>query len=170
VLDPDPAEAFKVDAGLDGDDMARRERVGRHGRNPWRLVDVEPDAVARGVHERVAPARLGDDVAAHLVDLGTFGARLHRGDAATLMRHSSPASLTRRSCSMTPSVGTSSASANHSLAKVRWRAQVTSVASSPMRPMPAAAPTSAAFWPARLPISMRASTPAALSCSADWNA
>src|SRR5436305_11091559 len=63
VLDPDPAEALEVDARLDGDDVAGRERVARLAREPRRLVHLEPDAVAEPVAELVAEAGVVDPVA-----------------------------------------------------------------------------------------------------------
>src|SRR5438270_13457960 len=54
VLDPDAAEARKVDAGLDRDHVADLEHVARLGRESRRLVDRETDAVT----EAVAEARL----------------------------------------------------------------------------------------------------------------
>ena len=89
--------------------------------------------------------------------------------AARTRRAISPSSFTRRSPSTTPSVATSSVSANHSEAKARWRAQLTWAASRPRRTSPRAASAMAFCWPARLPISILASNPAARSCSADWN-
>src|SRR5919197_5881478 len=41
VLDTDAADAFEVDARLDGDDVGRRERVLRFRRHPGRLVHLE---------------------------------------------------------------------------------------------------------------------------------
>ncbi len=57
VLDPDPEAAGEVDAGLDGDDVAGRERVGALGREPRRLVDVEAEAVSEPVAERAGEVR-----------------------------------------------------------------------------------------------------------------
>src|SRR3954463_427403 len=74
VLDPDPAEALEVDARLDGDDVARRERVARFARKARRLVHLEPDAVAEPMAELVAEAGGFDLVAG-----GSVG--VHAGDA-----------------------------------------------------------------------------------------
>src|SRR6266508_3205014 len=48
VLDADAPTSLEVDPGLDGDDVARRERVGREAR---RLVDVESQAMTQAVPE-----------------------------------------------------------------------------------------------------------------------
>src|SRR5690606_36666503 len=49
VLDADAAVLGKVDAGLDGDDVAVGQATSSAGRDPRRLVDGEADPVARAV-------------------------------------------------------------------------------------------------------------------------
>ena len=75
VLDPDAAVLGKVDAGLDGHDVAGGERSVRRPGHPRVLVDLQADAVAGAVHEGVAPARLVDDGPAGGVDVLGLGAR-----------------------------------------------------------------------------------------------
>ncbi len=48
-----PPAPGQVDAWLDGDDVARRQRVGRGLREPGILVDLETDRVAEAVHHLV---------------------------------------------------------------------------------------------------------------------
>src|SRR6478752_4125039 len=69
VLDADPAVVGEVHPGLDRHDVARRER-GRDGPgDPRVFVDLEADAVAGAVGERVRPAGVAYDGPAGLVDL-----------------------------------------------------------------------------------------------------
>src|SRR6266700_769141 len=56
VLDPDAAFTRKVDPGLDRDDVAGRERVGRFAAQSRRLVHLDADAVAEAVAELLAEA------------------------------------------------------------------------------------------------------------------
>src|SRR5438105_9241252 len=51
VLDPDPADAAQVDAGLDRDDVAGGEDVARLPVEVRALVELEADAVAEPVAE-----------------------------------------------------------------------------------------------------------------------
>src|SRR6266545_16392 len=68
VLDPDAAEAGKVDTRLHGHGRAWRDpTIGTHA-HPRGLVDLEADAVASGMAEGVAEARLADHLAAGTVD------------------------------------------------------------------------------------------------------
>src|SRR4029077_1204128 len=69
VLDADPEAALEVDAGLDGDDGACRERVGALAREPRRLVDVEPEAVSEPVAERARESARLDHVARGRIDI-----------------------------------------------------------------------------------------------------
>src|SRR6266496_1340988 len=70
VLDPDAAEAGKVDTRLHGHGRAWRDpTIGTHA-HPRGLVDLEADAVASGMAEGVAEARLADHLAAGTVDGG----------------------------------------------------------------------------------------------------
>ena len=69
ILDPHAAEPGQVDPGLDRDDVARLERVGRLGREPRRLVHGEPDPVAEAVAEVLAEAGGRDLVARERVGL-----------------------------------------------------------------------------------------------------
>src|SRR3954469_2812727 len=75
VFDPDPAQALEVDARLDGDDVARRERVARLARETWRLVHLEPYAVAEAVAEVRTEAGGFDLVARRSVGVDTGDAR-----------------------------------------------------------------------------------------------
>ena len=68
VLDPDPAEAGQVDAGLDRDDVADGERAPRLLREARILVHEQADAVAEPVPKRVPEARRLDLVARRRVD------------------------------------------------------------------------------------------------------
>src|SRR5215204_6249363 len=67
ILDPDPAEAGEVDAGLDGDDVADRDRAAGLLREPRVLVDEQADTVAEAVPERLAEAGRVDAVACRRV-------------------------------------------------------------------------------------------------------
>src|SRR4051794_5044346 len=71
VLDPDAEAALEVDARLDGDDVARDERVGRLSREARRLVDVEAETVAEPVAERALERRRVDHVARERIRLDT---------------------------------------------------------------------------------------------------
>src|SRR3954463_16544067 len=86
VLDPDPEAALEVDAGLDGDDVARRERVGALRREPRRLVDVEAEAVPETVAERAREVAALDDVPRGRVDLHTALAGADRVEPRLLRR------------------------------------------------------------------------------------
>ena len=68
VLDPHATDAGEVDAGLDGHDDARVQGTTGRLRDPRRLVDLEADAVAGAVRERVAPTGGLDHVATRAVD------------------------------------------------------------------------------------------------------
>src|SRR5919198_1180243 len=71
VLDTDAADAFEVDARLDGDDVGRRERVLRFRRHPGRLVHLEPEAVTETVAECAFEVGCVDDRARDAVGLDT---------------------------------------------------------------------------------------------------
>src|SRR5262245_177502 len=68
VLDPDAAEAGKVDTGLHGHGRPWRDPTIGARAHPRGLVDLETDAVAAGVAEGVAEAGLADHLAAGSVD------------------------------------------------------------------------------------------------------
>src|SRR5205823_15096682 len=72
----DPAEPLEVDAGLDGDDASRRERLAGLAGEARRLVDVQPDPVAEPVAERLAEPGVLDPGAGRgvRVDPGHAGA------------------------------------------------------------------------------------------------
>ena len=71
IFDPDPAEAGQVDAGLDRDDVADRERAPRLLGEARILVHEEADAVAEPVPEGLAEACRLDLVAGRRVDART---------------------------------------------------------------------------------------------------
>src|SRR5262249_14442086 len=82
VLDPDPAEAFEIDARLDRDDVPEREKVRPFLAHARSLVDLQADAVTEPVAEAARELRRVDDLAccAIGVDAGETGAnRLERG-------------------------------------------------------------------------------------------
>ncbi len=78
--------AVEVDARLDGDDVAGRERVGALGREPRRLVDVEAEAVAETVAERAGEVAALDDVARGGVDVDAGHAGTDRVEPRLLRR------------------------------------------------------------------------------------
>src|SRR5436190_6484134 len=84
VLDPDAAPPLEVDARLDRDHVALRERVGRRLRQPRRLVDVDADAVPEPVAEVVAEAGFRDHVARGRVGARAVDARARRLQPAQL--------------------------------------------------------------------------------------
>src|ERR1700742_2486208 len=49
ILDPDPERTRHIHARLDRDDVALLERRIRPLRQPWRLVDLDPDSVPEAV-------------------------------------------------------------------------------------------------------------------------
>src|SRR3954453_16830918 len=61
VLDPHATVLGKVHARLDGHDLTDAQRRLGGARDPGCLVDLEADAVAGAVNERVAPPRRLDD-------------------------------------------------------------------------------------------------------------
>src|SRR5277367_827442 len=69
VLDTDAAVPGNIDTGLDGDDEARGEDSSAQLADGRGLVDIEPDAVPGAVLEALRPAGVGDDLAAHVVDV-----------------------------------------------------------------------------------------------------
>src|SRR5581483_7041833 len=71
VLDADAEPALDVDPRLDGDDVARRQRVVRLGREPRRLVDVEAETVPEPVAELALEVARVDDAARERVRLDT---------------------------------------------------------------------------------------------------
>ena len=77
ILDPHPAAARHVHARLDGHHVAGLEHVVARARQPRRLVDLEPDAVAEPVAEVVPVPLGGDQVARHGVDLAARRAGPH---------------------------------------------------------------------------------------------
>src|SRR6476659_7336792 len=84
ILDPAAADALEVDPGLDRDDLPGLQRVRRLGREPRRLVDLEPDAVPEAVAEVAAvPGRL-DRLAREGVRVDAGQSRLQPGDGALL--------------------------------------------------------------------------------------
>src|SRR5205807_1852989 len=75
VLDAGPPLALDIDARLDGEGVARRQTFAVAGHDVRVLVLLQPDAVARAVHEvRPVPA-LGDDAAGDGVDVFARNAR-----------------------------------------------------------------------------------------------
>src|SRR5438132_9672846 len=84
VLDPHAEAAREVDPRLDGDDVARHERVARLRSERRRLVYLEADAVPEPVAVRLAVARSADRRARHLVDVPAGLARPHRLERAPL--------------------------------------------------------------------------------------
>src|SRR5262249_31412190 len=78
VLDADAADAGEVHAGLDGHHVTRGQGITRRPGHPWGLVDLEADAVARPVDERVGPAGFVDDGAARVVDSRALDSGSHR--------------------------------------------------------------------------------------------
>ena len=77
VLDAHAAHTGQVDAGLDGDHRAGLQGITGTRGDSRGLVDLEAHAVAGAVHERVAPAGGGDDVATRPVDGRAVGAGAH---------------------------------------------------------------------------------------------
>src|SRR6266545_1643183 len=84
ILDPHAAEAGKVDTWFDGHWRPARDATTGSGADPWRLVDLEPDAVPGGVGERVAEPCLGDDLPAGAVDLARHDPGTQRGQPGRL--------------------------------------------------------------------------------------
>ena len=72
VLDAHAADAGEVDARLDRHDVADEQGITGRRRHSRRFVDLETDAVAGRVRERVGPTRVGDDVARRAVDVGAL--------------------------------------------------------------------------------------------------
>src|SRR6476646_4767500 len=84
VLDADAAHAGEIHAGLDRHDRtALQATTGTRG-HPGVLVDLEPDAVAGPVHERVAPTGGHDHVTTGAIHLGALDAGAHRFAAGPL--------------------------------------------------------------------------------------
>src|SRR5699024_9600394 len=81
VLDPAAAETRDIYAGLDGDDVAGPKHSRVAPAEPGLFVDVETDAVAKGVAEGAGAARL-DKVAGHFVHIFA-----HRAGADGVKRH-----------------------------------------------------------------------------------
>src|SRR3954451_14865315 len=77
ILDPHAAAAGQVDARLDGDDVARHERIGARPRQARSLVDLHADPVPEAVPEVLYMAGRGDHVARHGVDVTALGAGAH---------------------------------------------------------------------------------------------
>ena len=61
VFDADAAEAFDIGAGFDGDGHAGLKRGVVFGAEARRLVNLQAEAVAGGVHEGCAEAVGGED-------------------------------------------------------------------------------------------------------------
>ena len=84
VLDPRPAATRQVDPGLDRDHVAGLQPGLGGPREPRRLVDIEPDAVAEAVAEVIAMPGGGDQVAGDRVDLAALETRPDRRERRLL--------------------------------------------------------------------------------------
>src|SRR6266487_1330361 len=71
VLDANAAQARQVHARFHGDDRPGRELVGELETQPRALVDLQPDAVAEPVGERLSVPRLLDGAAHDAIDLAS---------------------------------------------------------------------------------------------------
>src|SRR3954470_19062970 len=69
VLDPDAAEPFEVDAGLDRHRVAGMQRVAGLEGEARRLVNRQADPVAEAVAEALAEAGIGDRVSRERIGL-----------------------------------------------------------------------------------------------------
>src|SRR6266700_669530 len=84
ILDPDPAEAGKVDTWLHGDGRSGGDPTRGACPHPGRLVDLQADPVADRVAEVVAVAGRGDHLTGGAVDLAAADPGAQRGDARGL--------------------------------------------------------------------------------------
>src|SRR5262249_23650600 len=84
ILDADAADAGEVHAGLDGHDVAGRQRARVLDVQPRRLVHLQAEAVTETVTEERAEAGGLDDVPRDPVDGDAVGARPNRAEPGEL--------------------------------------------------------------------------------------
>src|SRR6185369_10265957 len=84
VFDPDSSETLQIYTRLDGDRHPRLKTTFVLFADPRRLVDLQTEAVAGGVHERAVQPVALQHTARGRVDVARQGADAHRLDARQL--------------------------------------------------------------------------------------